>query len=124
VTSSDDATLAWAEALDSWAATAVTLAERLRSTITTDPVAADQTSKLGRRQRELLNLDALKNPGGTSPEEVAEALGVALPNAHRLLRGLAARELVEQVPDTKPSRWRKADPESVAHDDAAVASRA
>lgn len=103
----DAATLAWADALESWAATATTLAERLRATATPEPLLGDLEAGRGPRQRELLDLEALDTTAGMTAEQVAQALGVALPNAHKLLTKLEARELVQRIPESKPTRWCK-----------------
>jgi hypothetical protein len=118
--------LAWAEALSGLGRVALTLSSRLRSMHDAPTTSADSTvaappdnlnqpgtpplsrSGLGQRQESVLALGGLDTESGMATTEVANAVGYARTNTHRLLGRLAEHGLLEQVPDERPVRWRRA----------------
>lgn len=55
----------------------------------------------------VLALGGLADEHGLSASEVAKVLGVAQPNATKLLNRLEELQYVVRVPDERPARWRR-----------------
>lgn len=69
--------------------------------------SASQRQRLGDRQMAVLALGGLTDEHGLSAGEVAKVLGVAQPNATKLLNRLEELEYLVRVPDERPTRWRR-----------------
>lgn len=119
--------LAWAEALAGLSRVAVTLSVRLRQIHeleqgeapeppTAEPnrpsggggQARPPRGGFGPRQQAVLVLRGLDKTLGLAATEVANAIGVTAPNAHKLLTGLERLGALERVANERPARWRRA----------------
>lgn len=72
-----------------------------------DGVAAPTGRRLTDREQLVLGLEGISGEHGVSSGEVAKAAGWPQSNADQVLRRLAAKELLVELPG-KPRRWRKA----------------
>lgn len=64
---------------------------------------------LGARQAAVLSLSGLDAELGLAARDVADALGLAPPNATNLLKRLEGHGKLTRVPDERPARWRRPD---------------
>lgn len=118
--------LAWAEAFAGLSRVAATLSVRLRAVHEPGaPAAAEQPAVragdgqvrprlprggFGFRQQAVLALGGLDGELGLAAADVANAIGLTSPNAHKLLAGLEGLGALERVPDERPLRWRRGRP--------------
>ena len=101
----------------------LTLAQRLRAagpspgpgsgtTGSVPTVAAEDATRLGTRQKQVLALTQLAPPPGVTAEQVADAVDMKVTNAHRMLGSLEGRGLIWRVAGSKPTRWTQTRPET------------
>jgi hypothetical protein len=62
---------------------------------------------LGPRQLTVLALGGFDSPLGLSAGDVQTATGLQRPNVHKLLQRLTELGHLEQVPEERPTRWRR-----------------
>lgn len=62
---------------------------------------------LGPRQLAVLALGGLDTPVGLAAVDVETATGLQRPNVHKLLQRLTELGHLEQVPEERPTRWRR-----------------
>jgi Fic family protein len=113
--------LAIAEALGGLGRVALTLSSRLREIHqSAQPVAVDSAADgaaagrsrtprggLGPRQRRVMDLGGMDSETGLTASDVGKALGFTAANVTSILKRLTEIDLLEQVPDERPARWRR-----------------
>lgn len=72
------------------------------------PPATPRPAALGERQQRLLALSGLDSADGLSNREIAELLGIKIPNATAVTKRLAELGHLQPVPDEAPVRYRRA----------------
>lgn len=72
------------------------------------PTVATRPTVLGERQQRLLALPGLDSVDGLSNREIAEQLGIKIPNATAVTKRLSELGRLEPVPDEAPVRYRRA----------------
>jgi CRP-like cAMP-binding protein len=78
------------------------------ATIEQSTIGADvPRGGLGPRQLAVLALGGFDNPVGLSAADVETATGLRRPNVHKLLQRLTELGHLVQVPDERPTRWRR-----------------
>lgn len=86
-----------------------TVALRRGATIEQATTGADvPRGGLGPRQLAVLALGGFDSPAGLSAADVETATGLQRPNVHKLLQRPTELGHLEQVPDERPARWRRA----------------